>query len=134
MTEANWSNAGEMLIIDSDFAILGIALGSGLLDPGSLDPGSLDPGNLDPGNLDPGNLDPGHRPRGWLWWGKKWTAALLVKRTSAAVPTLKHQRKIMNENFNSFLQVLPLGYPGLLPWRGLDGDEQDLQSPHCFAF
>jgi len=83
MTEANWSNAGEMLIIDSDFAILGIALGSGLLDPGSLDPGSLDPGNLDPGNL-----DPGHRPRGWLWWGKKWTAALLVKRTSAAVPTL----------------------------------------------
>jgi len=39
MTKSSWSNAREMLMVDSDFEILGIALDSGLLDPGNQDPG-----------------------------------------------------------------------------------------------
>merc|ERR550532_3449698 len=48
----------------------------------------IDPGNLDRGNLSLGNLDSGHRPGRWLWRREKRTAALLVKRTSAAVSAL----------------------------------------------
>ena len=95
MTKPSWSKR-EMLIVYSNFWIHGILLGSGLLDPRNLDPRYLDPGNLDPGNPDlenlaPGNLYSGHRPGRWLWRRKKGTAALLVKRTSAAVSALQYK-------------------------------------------
>ena len=76
-------------MVDSGFWIHGILLGSGLLDPRYLDPG-------DP---DPGILDSGHCPGCWLWWGKKRTAALLVKRTSAAVSALQYQYAICNMQY-----------------------------------
>ena len=93
MTKSS-SSKREMMMVDSGFWIHGILLGSGLQDPRYLDPGDPDPGNLDLGNLDPGNLDSGHCPGCWLWWGKKRTAALLVKRTSAAVSAPQYQYAI----------------------------------------
>ena len=93
------SSKREMLMVDSGFWIHGILLGSGLQDHRYLDPMNPYSGDPDPGNLDPGNLDSRHRPGCWLWWGKKRTAALLVKRTSAAVSALQYQYAINNMQY-----------------------------------
>ena len=74
----------------------------------------IDPGNLDRGNLSLGNLDSGHRPGRWLWRREKRTAALLVKRTSAAVSALQYQPSSLRKNDRSqvYLWAVKASSPG----------------------